>query len=245
MKPLPGTWNPAEFNQPLIVRVDREGLMTYKTPVSDVLHGIGFHKGLHNPVTFELDVPEPTTFAVQVNGVSGFGDGRLLIRLDGKLVLDKNFPVPEGNKKEVLTEYNGDYTIKLPAGRHKVKVENTGKDWFSVATYKIPWLKTAKLVDDPLRASGVVGEGRALLWVQNRLHAWSLATANGYKPRAVKGAALNVLGLKPGRWTVEHWDTVRGAVTKAEEATVGEGGKLTISLPEITWDAAVRLRKRE
>lgn len=242
-KPVGGTWDPADFNTPRTAAVDREGLMTHDGPISDVLHGLGFHKALHNPVTFQLDVPKATTFGVEVKGVSGHGDGRLQIHLDGKLALEKPFPVPEGNTAETLRQYNGVYSIDLPAGKHTVKVGNVGEDWVSVTTYKIPWLTATRRVDDPLRANGVVGESQALLWVQNRLNAWSLATAKNHTPRTVGGARLCVLGLAPGRWTIERWDPQKGEPLGTQEATVGEDSKLTFPLPQITWDAAFRLRR--
>jgi len=245
LRPVKGSWDPAPANQPLTVSVDRDGLMTYAVGVSELLHGLGFHKDKHNPVTFQLDAPEAGSggkFGVEVKGISGYGDANLQISLDGKLVLEKAMPLPS-NPKDVVHDYDAVYAIDLPAGTHTVKVENTGKDWISVASYQIPWLRAVKSVADPLRALGVVGEGKALLWVQNKLHTWPVATAKDYRPQPVKGATLHVLGLAPGRWTIEHWDTQKGEVTRTEQATVGEDGKLVIALPDISWDAAFRLRK--
>ncbi len=239
LKLVKGTWSPAPFNRPLRVAVDRNGFMKCEVPLSDVLHGVGFHKKLHNPVTFVLDAPRPTTFGVQVKGVSGYGSANLRISLDGKLVLERRFDVPKGNKAPVLTRYNGPYRIKLPRGKHTVVVENTGKDWLSVDTYEIPWLKKVRVVQQPLRALGVVGEGRALVWVQNRLYTWTTAASN--KPPPVPDATLNVLDLAPGTWVVEQWDTRQGKVLSRTTATVGPDGKLSITLPAIEWDIAFRL----
>jgi hypothetical protein len=245
LEPVKGTWETAVFNRRLTARVDREGVMTFGTTPSDVLHGLGFHRRLHNPVTFELDVPEPTRFGVDVKGLSGFGDGILRISLDGKLALEKEFRVPEGSKDEVITDYNGVYTIDLPEGRHKVEVANTGKDWISVAGYEVPWLKSVRLLDERLRAYGIAGESAALVWVQNSEHTWQRATAKDYKPSSISGARLTVPGLAPGRWSVEHWDTREGKVTRTEEAVATDDGELTIALPEVTWDAALRLHLEE
>ena len=240
-----GSWKAADFNQPLAVSVDREGEATVKTPLSDLLHGLGFHKALHNPVTFELDAPAPTKFGVAISRVSGYADSCLQISLDGKVVLEKKCPVPEGNKKDTLSDYKGDYQIDLPAGKHTVKVENVGQDWIAVGGYHIPWLKTERRIEAPLRACGVVGQTMALAWVQNRLHTWKQATEKDFVPRPAKGGRLDLSGLRPGRWKVARWDTVKGQTTREEEATVGSDGKLSIPLPEITWDAAFRLKKEE
>ncbi|MHC4248075.1 MAG: LamG-like jellyroll fold domain-containing protein [Planctomycetota bacterium] len=244
LAPVLGTWEKATFNRGLNVRVDRKGLATFTITPSENLHGQGFHRGLHNPVTFELDAPEPAIFGVRVKGVSGYGDGNLRIEVDRKLVLKERFPVPEGNEKEVLTQYNEVYEVEVPAGRHRVRVANTGKDWISVAAYHIPWLEAAKIGDDRLRAWGVVGDRMALVWIQNRDYTWSNATRGDYEPRSVRDATATVHGLAPGRWTVEHWDTWEGRVTKTEEATAGEDGDLTLELPDVAEDAAFRLRRQ-
>lgn len=64
-----------------------------------------------------------------------------------------------------------------------------------------------------------------------------------------KGAVVNLQAiiLRAGRWTIEHWDTMKGQVTSVGAplvgVPVGQDGKLTIALPDITWDAALRLRR--
>lgn len=238
-----GTWEPAPFNRPIAVRVDRDGVLTHSLPISDLLHGVGFHKNLHNPVTFELDVPRATTFAVHVAKTSGFGDGILRIYLDGRLSLESKFPVPKGNKKDTLALYKGSYPMQLPAGRHTVVVANAGKDWVGVEAYHIPWLRASKRAAAPLRIIGVVGNTRALIWAQNKSYTWLAATKKGFVAQPIVGARLRIAGLARGRWIVEHWDTHGGAVTKAEVGTVGADGALVVSLPDVVWDAALRLRR--
>ncbi len=49
-------------------------------------------------------------------------------------------------------QYNKAYRIALPAGRHKVKVEDTGHDWITVG-YEIPW----RVAGPPLRVYGLAG----------------------------------------------------------------------------------------
>jgi len=238
-----GKWEPAPCNQPITVRIDRKGVMTATASPSELLHGLGHHKDKHNPVTFDLDVPEPSTLGVEVEKHSGFGNGHLEIHVDRKLVLEQDFPVPKDNKKDTLTEGAGLYAVPIPAGRHTVIVRNTGKDWISLKSYRIPWLKVLKKVVDPLRVSGLLGDTMALVWVQNKRHIWSQAAKKQYKPLPVDGASLQLAGLRPGRWTIEHYDTHQGKTTKTEEATVARDGLLTVRLPAIAWDAALRLKK--
>ncbi|MFP4057419.1 MAG: LamG-like jellyroll fold domain-containing protein [Candidatus Brocadiia bacterium] len=240
--PVKGSWEKADFNRPITAEVDRQGNLIAPAPISELLHGLGHHKDKHNPVTFRLQVPRPCTFGVEVRGVSGYGSGHLEVRVDGRLALEVPCPVADDEERSVVHDYDGLTTVPLPEGEHTVEVKNTGKDWISVASYRIPWLSSVRVVAEPLRVYGLTGRTEALLWVQNKLYTWPQATAKGFQPRPVRDARLQVEGLAPGSWTVEQWDTQRAGVFATERATVGLDGRLEIELPDIVWDAAYRLR---
>jgi len=230
-------WGPAEFNQPVTVTVTREGTVTSDHPIPRCLHGLRNHKDLHNPVTFRLDAPENTSFGVLVDGVSGHGGAALTVTLDGKTVLQEDFADTDDGTA-TMTQYDKVYRVDVPAGRHTLVVENTGKDWF-FAAYVIPW----RVTGPPLRAYGLVGRTRALLWVHNRHYRWDRPREPNLAPKAIPGARLT-LNLAPGMWTVERWDTVAGKVLAAEDRTVGADGRLTLDLPPVEWDVAYRFRKQ-
>jgi len=235
--PSEGSWGPAPFNQPVTVTVDRLGKLSSDRPLARIMHSLKGHKELYNPATFDLDVTEATTFGVLIEGVSGWGGGGLEISLDGKAVLSHEFPnTNKAGDHTTLMQYNKAYRITLPAGQHKVKVENTGYDWITVG-YEIPWL----VAGPPLRAYGLAGSCRALVWVQNRHYRYDRPAGDKTPSPTVEGARL-LLPLAPGRWTVEFWDTQRGAVTATQEVTTDTEGRAEIALPPITWDAALRLQ---
>ena len=96
----------------------------------------------------------------------------------------------------------------------------------------------------PLRAWGLLGRSRGLLWVQNPQHTWPQATAADGRPQPVTDARLVVREVPPGDWIVETWDTHKGAVLASRELTVGADGLLRIDLPAVAWDAAFRLARR-
>ena len=133
-------------------------------------------------------------------------------------------------------QYNKAYRIALPAGRHKVKVEDTGHDWITVG-YEIPW----RVAGPPLRVYGLAGSSRALVWVQNRHYRYDRPAGDKTPSPTVADARL-LLPLPPGTWTVEFWETQSGAVTATQKVTVAADGRAEIALPPITWDAALRLR---
>jgi hypothetical protein len=237
--PSDESWSPAPFNEPVSVTVDRLGKLSSDRPLAHVMHSLKGHKELYNPATFDLDAPEATTFGVLVAGVSGWNGGGLQISLDGKVILSKEFPnTNKDGDRRTLMQYNKAYRIALPEGRHKVTVENTGNDWI-IVSYEIPWL----VAGPPLRAYGLAGSDRALVWVQNRHYRYDRPAGDKMPSPTVSGAKL-LLPLLPGRWNVEFWDTQRGAVTSTQEVTTAADGRAEIILPPITWDAALRLRLR-
>ncbi|NIA15791.1 MAG: cellulase family glycosylhydrolase [Nitrospiraceae bacterium] len=236
VEPIVASWETSRSNQPMTVKVLPDGEMQHEAPLSRVLHGVRNHPELHNPVTFEVDLPEKNDFSVVVQGVSYAGGAGLTIRLDGKAVLEEDFAIRENpRRKTPVHKYDGAYTIRVPKGRHTIMVESSGNDWFYVA-YRIPWRKIP-----PLRALGVTGDSRALVWVHNRAHTWGNARREDYRPQAIDGAQLNVQGLSPGRWTVETWDTVRGEVTATAEVQIDTEGQAGIELPAVATAVAYRL----
>jgi len=105
------------------------------------------------------------------------------------------------------------------------------------------WKAGTRPAPPPLRASGVIGKDRGLVWVQNPNHIWSNAKRANYKPLAVKDAVVVLNGIRPGRWTVEYFDSHAGKVTKNITKIVGADGRCVIDLPETVWDAAFRLQR--
>ncbi len=231
------SWEPAPWNKPTTVRITQEGDVESETPISRLLHGVRNHPDLHNPVTFETDVPEDTTFGVIVEGVSGHGGAGLQIRVDGELVRTEDFADTDQDTA-TLTRYDRTYQVALPKGRHTVVVENPGNDWFYVA-YEVPWLRAAPI----LRALGVVGDTQALLWVQNRAHTWRNVASGDFVESPVAGAQVIIKGLPQGQWRVEQWDAYEGRVVGSEVHDAGEDGLLELALPAVARDVAFRLHK--
>ncbi|MCP4642035.1 MAG: cellulase family glycosylhydrolase [bacterium] len=237
LRPEAASWEPAPWNAPTVVRVNRKGVVSSDNPLSRLLHGVVNHADLHNPVTFELDVPKATTFGVHVEGVSGHGGAGLAISLDGHKVLDEDFADTD-DKPDTITKHNRLFKIDLPKGKHTVLVENTGKDWF-YAAYHIPWLAAVPAV----RVLGVTGDSVCLAWIHNRQYTWRNMIRDDFEPTAIEGIELTIQGLEAGQWNVQVWDTHRGAVASESTSGTDASGDLTIGLPPFQWDIALRLEK--
>ena len=164
------------------------------------------------------------------------------IYLDKKLVLKKEFTDPDGlENKEILKQYAGKYSINLPAGKHKITIKNSGKDWFEILEYFIPNYIIAK--KPSLRVTGIIGKSKGLIWLQSPHYIWSKVYASDYKPHIYKGVRLILKNIPAGEWFVKEFNTHTGGINSTKKVKVGADGKLTINLPEISWDIAYKLSR--
>lgn len=238
----PVSWDAAKANRPTTLIIPRSGEIREVDQVAGMLHGQTNHPKEHNPLTIECDLPHPTKVHVLVSGISGYGGAHLIIRRDGETTLDKSMPdVNPDGKHDTLNKYDGDYSVDLPSGAHRVAVENTGADWMYV-TYRI---EKAVRVDSPdLRLFGIAGKKTSLLWVQNPQHTWYTVSALKIPAATQPPSRMVVAGFPSGRYRAEFWDTYTGRPTQAPEATADTAG-LQLDLPAITTDIAVRITRTD
>jgi hypothetical protein len=89
------------------------------------------HPDLRNNPTFVVDYPADGKFLVHVNSVAASG-ANLEFYLDGKLVLRQDLPDLDKQNDGGAAEYDQEYGIDVPRGKHEVRLDNTGGDWLSV-----------------------------------------------------------------------------------------------------------------
>ncbi len=235
----PASWESSVANKPTEVAVGSSGV-SVKGQVAGILHGKVNHLDLHNPLTLDVNLPHATTLHVYVRGVSGFGGAHLVISIDGKTAVDKDMPNPASNTKhETMTQYDGEYMVDIPLGKHRLVVENIGTDWMLVG-YVLD--KAEKRTSPDLRLFGLRGKNVSLLWVQNSLNTW-YRVSELKKPTPTQSPALLKIPEWPaGKYRVRLWDTYAGKETGTKDVTVGASG-LQIELPGIEKDIALRIEK--
>jgi hypothetical protein len=236
------SWDACPANSPTQVWVDRAGAVRVDKTLSGLLHGQKNHPALHNPVTFHLDLPRPSQLVVQVSGVSGYGGAHLVVQRNGSVVLDRDMPDPGvPGKPDTLHQYDGVYPVPIPAGSQTLTVENSGVDWMYV-DYQ---LKNAVVANrPPLRVLALRGPDTALAWVQNPQSDWYSAVVEKTPPRPVPPTRLELTGLTDGRYEVTLWDTAHGAVIRQGTPQTA-GGRLSVLLPTVTTDLAVKAVRQE
>jgi len=235
--PKIASWDKHPANQPREYRVSRDGTIDNFDRLSRLLHGVVNHPAEHNPPTFIVDYPTDGAFDVIVDGVSGWGGANLRVRLDGETKLSADFPDTKPDDHETMRQYDKAYRIEVPAGPHRITVENEGNDWAFVS-YRFVGYVTAPDV----RVVGLTNATSALLWIQNRANTWWNA-AQGIAVKPVPPVAVALSGFSDGDYSVEWWDAYAGVRIETDHAK-SSNGRLTIQTPGITRDIACKVLKR-
>jgi len=236
----PISWEPSRSNRSTTVRVDAQGTVRIHEEVAGILHGTVNHPDLHNPLTFETNLPHPTRLRLRVTAVSGYGGAHLIVKRDGQQVIDKDMPDPDGDAgHETLLQYNGDYGVDIPAGAHDVQVENVGKDWIYV-DYLLENAVRKKGPD--LRLFGLRGPRVSLLWIDNAQNTWHKVRVLKRPPQPQPPSLMIIPKWKPGRYRVLFWDTYRGRPMESRQVIADKDG-LRLELPSIEKDIAVKIKR--
>lgn len=229
-------WTAGPANRPRTVSVNENG---FDGTAPSLIHGVRNHAEWHNPVTFDVRLPRRTRFAVGVSGVSGYGGAKLVVKLDGGVVMTRDFPDPDGDRETAtLTKYSGSYGFDLPAGKHRIEVENVGPDWME-ASYR---LEGATVLRTPaLDAWAAVGERTSVIWARNSARTFGRIMNEGESVGGtIPATYVKLTGLAAGSYEVTTWDTWRGEPTSTAVRRVGLDGVLTAPVPPIRHDVAIR-----
>ena len=238
--PSASGWTKPEYNEFTVLG---DGSIAGDRKPPQLLHGAG-HRDLRSPPTFVVNYPRPGKFVVRVGRVSR--SGLLKVWIDDQEVLSRDLPCAEGLKKESIfrpqyklweTLYDEDFTVPVPAGQHRIRVDNGGKDWVTVSRYVFTG---CRVVDRPdVLVYGMTTDKLTLLWLQNRESTW-FNHAGGGAVGQIAPFRVGVSGLSDGHYRIQWWETWKGSVQRETEADV-IGGKLMLDVPALQTDVAVKI----
>lgn len=183
------------------------------------LYGSQWNTQHRRPPVFYANYPASGQFKVRTGSDTGQSP-KVVIYVDGIKVLEQNAAV------------NQTYTVNIAAGQHSIKVDNTGTDWITIASYTFTGLGSG------LGVYVLKSENQARLagWVLNNQYNYQNVPVNG-APAAASGGSLQVPGVTNGSYTVKYFDCLTGALLNSEPVSV-ENGALSLGLPDILWDMA-------
>ncbi|MCC6802883.1 MAG: hypothetical protein IT319_08365, partial [Anaerolineae bacterium] len=212
---------------PLPRLLTADGALPDVSTVTSYLFGEVYSRDRHQMQTYSVVAPYDTYFEARIRATSLAAGARLAVRVDGKpaaeLVLD-----PGAN----------DVALRVPLsiGSHQVTLENVGDDWLELDYLEIGHL-VAPVRMLTLRDSAA---GVALSWLQNRDYTWDrLATE-----RAPLLFTYRIDQMPPGKYAVDIWDPLSGAVVGSELTSVDSDGVLSVDLVPMSEELAVRAERQ-
>ncbi len=218
-----------------VFEVDLFGNMGNASQLSGYIQG-SYHPDLRNNPTFIVNFTYGGEAVVHVNSVANSG-AVLRIFVDGSLVKTVSLPDKDGQNEGFVNEYNLDVTVPVPVGRHEIRLDNDGNDWFTIdyVTFTQAVLKSSKA-----RVIGLTNGTFAMVWIQNKDHTW-WNVVNQVPIETLQSVEVNLLGFQDGKYIAEWWDTYTGNIVK-RESVQAIGGKISLLIENLDKDVAVKLQ---
>ncbi len=223
-------WARPEAN---MFEVDLYGHITNLSQLSGFVHG-GYHPDLRNNPTFIVELPYNGEVVVHVNSVANSG-AVLQVYVDGSLVNSTPLSDKDGKNDDSVNEYNMDVRVPIPLGRHEVKLDNSGNDWF---TYDYVKFTNAVLKVSKARVMGLGNETFAIAWIQNKDHTW-WNVVNKVPVEPLRLISMEFEGFQSGEYVVEWWNPYSGGITSRESVLVTDG-RILLSVSNLEKDTAVK-----
>ena len=215
--------------------------------VNYYLQGISKYEIKIDPV-FNVNFPKEGNMIITVGIVS---QGACLnILVDDEIVLEKIYSTGSGRgpweKSSYLPEhkihqcsYNTRVEIKIPKGKHTIKLMNTGTDWMGLDKISFSGYKTGEFAN--ARAAGIHIDKDMILWIQNRDYNWKNMADNKSLP-LIKNSSFDLKDIENGFYDLEWWDTFKGKVI-SNRVLISYNNKLTVPVPDFSKDIACKIRK--
>ena len=213
-------WGQATDNK---IIVDNTGAMTpANARLSKFLYGSQWNTQLRNPPTFEVFFANGGKFKVQTGSSKGQTPS-VAIYLDDKLV--KDYP---------NAAVNTVYSIDVPPGLHRIKVDNLGTDWMGISAYQIEGVAVSPHTVYAVRAAN--GE-MAAGWIHNTKYNWRHVREKG-EPTVVVNGAVSVNELQNGTYKVSFYNCTTAEVITTFKGLNVQNGTLNFGVPDFLWDLA-------
>ena len=231
------SWQPDDANQPQSITI-KNGKLTGPMPAG-LLHGIRSHRDLHNPLTINYQSATPAKLEISIQEVSAYGGANLQVSLDGHQVVSRDFSIGENNPSSAAGhKYDGIIPVAIPAGVHRLTIDNQGNDWIRVG-YRLPGVISK--FSPPLAAWALAGNNVALAWICQAGRNWHSVVVDKRIPPPVPATQISIPGLASGTWRAEVWDTWAGRILSSTHLKVDVNGTATARLPLISSDVALKL----
>lgn len=211
---------------PAVVRtLGPDGVYPGIAGMSGYLYGRSFNTEFAQAQVYRVSAPVDTYLEIGIRLVSDQAPARLSIQLDEQPAVE--FTLAPSTRSAALR-------IPLTSGEHLITLDNTGEDWLELDYLQVDHLVAPARVltlRDPI-------DGVALSWIQHRDYTWDNIAAGG-RPSPLE-LVYRLDRMPVGRYLVELWNPLTGAVLGEEIVRVGEDGVLWFTLLPLQQQLAVR-----
>jgi hypothetical protein len=97
-----------------------------------------------------------------------------------------------------------------------------------------------EISNNQLRVLGYQGDDCAYIWISDSQATWWNQIAENKQPELVTDAAIEIRGLRDGKFQLEWWDTYEGRTIRIEQVTCANG-RLQIPIPSFSRDIACKI----
>jgi hypothetical protein len=189
------------------------------------LYGQVFSSQLSQAQLYRVAAPVDTYLEIRVRRVSSQAGARLVVTVDDQSAAELE-----------LAPDSRDVAVRVPltTGEHSIVLDNFGDDWLELDYLEVGHLLApARVLTLRDSAAGV-----ALSWIQHRDYTWENVAAGVGRPLISLQYRLDQ--MLPGRYRVEIWDPLSGAVLGEEAVRVGDDGVLLTQLLPFDSELAIR-----
>jgi len=193
--------------------------------LSQWLHGSTKSDYRSDP-TFNLEMSKEGSLKIRVQSTADWCDNSLRVLVNSQEIFSRSYSAGSGN-----------FVIEVPisAGRHSVKIENTGRDWFNISNYEFK--ENGDSNQGYLRFLGLAGLDHAYIWI------YDIGSQKGethYGTFSYVNFTLN--GLSDGSYTIECYATRGdGGIVDTYQSSC-QNNELNIELPDFNRDIAVKIK---
>jgi hypothetical protein len=175
------------------------------------------HREMFPHLDFHVDCPQPGSFTVSIRQAAKAG-AHVVLAVDGRPVTERAFPAAAADQPTDAV-----LTAPLPAGKHVIRLENTGADWVVLGQFTLAPYGPSR------RALAKASQDHAALW---------LFPADPAAQSPSGPATVTIPDLLPGHYRVRWWDTHTGQELPPQSVTVSAGGALVLPAPTAAAEVA-------
>lgn len=237
------------FNAPLALNAFRRILLSSEAAIATPLAAerssealSGFLRGTRQadqqrPLRVVAWFAENAKLVFHVDSVAT--EAELVVRIDGtdarREKLGDPAALPPGQNRKIDREF----TVALPAGKHRVEIANAGADWASLDAVRLERVRPSAYTGGYQHAPEVVAlrrEHRAALYLYSPWIAYP-AGQHRYDAPLLTGQSVTLRHWPAGRYRAEWFDPRDARLVATTEATTADG-ELRLPAPDFSLDLA-------